>query len=162
MSSERPKIGKTPEIESRKEEEEIKPEFQSLDSISIEEAREGEPNYQTAREVAVDREEPFEKIEQKVREELIKENWWFQKYWREKGTPKEQISIKINGKEIDIYNWSKFIDDGQLKIIQDVLKKFSLISEGKTLKKIKYFLIDDVRGKKHYYTGEEMNGDALG
>lgn len=139
---------------------EKQPKFQGMDSVVIKEAKEGDPDYENATEISTEPEDSEERLKEKVREELIRKNWWFKEEWIKKGIPKEQILIKINGDEIDIYNWHEPIKDEQINTIKNVVKEFFLIDK-EALMKNRYILIDDER-KKHFLTGEEENGYGAG
>jgi len=90
------------------------------------------------------------------------EKWWLKvPYWKNKGKPKEQISLKIDGYLIDIYNWREGLTEEEIKTINSVLRLFLKIANGEAVKNSRYILIDDVQ-KINPYSGKEQNGERQG
>lgn len=63
--------------ELKGEDEEKQPIFQSLDSVVIKEAKEGDSDYENAIEISTEPGDSEERLKEKVKEELIRKNWWF-------------------------------------------------------------------------------------
>jgi hypothetical protein len=105
-----------------------------------------------------------EGTEKEVRDELIDEvkkyNWWLQNHWREKGSPTEQINIKVGKSTVSIYNFrEKGLKQDQISRIQDVLEKYQSIIDGQSLEVVDYILIDDEQ-KTNPNDGKPQNGRA--
>ena len=148
------------ETESQKEIERLEPkiEYQKITEILLEEVREDKPDFEKARKLYVEINEPKEKSEEKLRQELIRENWWFQPEWREKNIPKEQVEITIGDKKLNIYNFAEPLTIEHLEKLERVIKESSQIKNGELLDRVKYILINDARKKSPYVENEEQNG----
>ncbi|KKP43733.1 MAG: hypothetical protein UR31_C0001G0057 [Parcubacteria group bacterium GW2011_GWA2_33_14] len=135
----------------------INPEYQSAKDIGLTEVFKGEPGYGDAFEAVIFSSKTLQiDIEKFVREKLIQQNWWLQKYWQEKGLPKEQIDIKIGEHEISLYNFNEQLQRQHLEELKRAVELLSTV-EGEPLRRVKYILIDDKK-PINKNTGEEMRG----
>lgn len=136
------------------------PDYQNVEDIEIKELGTGESNAGVIR-IINDPEDLPEKIIEEVRKTLIETHWWLLPYWRNKGLPKEQVTITIGDHTVDIFNWNEqALTEEQVSEITAVLKTFSLIADGKALKDCRYILIHD-KQEMNPKSGEEMNGYGI-
>lgn len=136
----------------------IKIKYQSINDIALQEVKDGEEGFESAMPVICHTDDSMRKVENKLREQLIRDNWWLKTIWTQKGLPKEQISITINGYKVDVYNWNdERLSEEQIAQITGVLSKFAIIAGGIALKGVRYILIDNLKDK-NTKSGEEING----
>lgn len=134
------------------------PEFQDpllieLKEISNVEGKDSIPEI----EVKVNADTPISEVEKKVKDKLVKQNWWLQEYWSKKNVPKEQITIKIPDGNFEVFNFGESLKQRHFDELGNIVKIFSQINNGKFFESIKYVLIDDIQ-KPNPHTGEEMCG----
>ncbi|MDO8603100.1 MAG: hypothetical protein Q7O04_04565 [Candidatus Omnitrophota bacterium] len=140
----------------------IKIKYQSINDVVLQEVKEGEAGFELAMQVRYHAYDSMGKVENDLREQLIRNNWWLKAMWTQKGLPKEQISITINGHIIDAYNWNnERLSEEQISQIRDVLSKFAIIAGGIALKRVRYILIDNLR-EINPKSREEINGRGTG
>ena len=103
----------------------------------------------------------FEKKEEKkFSEKLIKENWRLQKKWKEKiekSEIQEQIIIQIGNTALEIYNFGNLLEKRHIQELEQVVKMFAHIQDGRVFQKVKYILIDNTQ-HRNIKTDEELNG----
>lgn len=157
-----PDNSETADEKIKKEIEKIEePEYQGIDDISFKKVQEDDPDFNKAREVVfrVDKSEEMvqKRVEESLRQDLIKENWWLKSEWAEKGIPKEQIEVEIEDRKIDIYNFGECLTDKHLEKLEKIIKEFSQIQDGESLNEARYILIDNIP-KTNPRTGEDYYG----
>lgn len=152
MNFERPPLDNGAESEQAP----VRPE--SVNDLPLIEVTDGEEGYEIARAVAEKPGETQGELEGRLREQLARENWWLQEYWRNKEI-QEQIAIKLGDTEVSIYNFGAILDAEQVHSIEKALLSFANLSQGEVFKKIHSILIDDIQ-KTNPRTGQDMNGYA--
>ena len=133
-------------------------EREPLEEIALEDISSSDEGNEGAIIVSVEEDASIEEIEDKVRKEIVARSWWLKEKWIEKGIPKEQITVEINGSRMELYNFSDRLEDRHIEDLTSVLEDFATIENGDiTREKVKYVLIDDER-LVNPQTGGEMNG----
>ena len=95
----------------KKKPEQNYPQFEKSEDIVLEEAKEGDTDYDSVMEVSVYKETSQEEIEKEVRKQLEAKNWWLEKYWQEKGVPKEQVDVKIGENLVTLFNFGEPLEE---------------------------------------------------
>ena len=132
--------------------------LQKLEDIDIISTAPGDTGHEQADTVSVEKNATDREIVTKVQENLAGENWWLRRYWQRKGPPKEQVTIVINARRVDIYNWmDEPLGRDQISAMAGIIERFSVIAGGKALEEAPYILIDNEQPANEM-TGEPQNG----
>lgn len=135
--------------------EKTEPQFQDINSLNFSEIQ-AEEN-EICDVVHVSKYLNKDEREEHICNKLKNKYWWFADKWIEKGLPKEQIKVKLDEIEIEIFNWYEDLSEKQIEEITNMLKLFYK-NCGEELKNTKYILINNQSGGKHEIIGDEMNG----
>ncbi|MFA4827140.1 MAG: hypothetical protein WC596_02705 [Candidatus Shapirobacteria bacterium] len=110
--------------------------------------------------------EPYtdEQIVDTIRQKKINASWFTSEYWRQKGTPQEQIEITVNNQPITIYNYNseKPLTDEHLKQAQNVFQEMTSRFP-QSVAQLRWILIDNVQEPSTYGDPENypLHGYAL-
>jgi RNase P/RNase MRP subunit p29 len=138
------------------------PDYQQFDDIQFTED-ESDPE---ALEVVVSPDLPDDELPGQVKASLenqLKNNcWWLRDSSREKGVPKEQVTIEISSEDgsvgkVEVYNFGESLTEQHTEQLQGVFATVAKIDGGEILNKVKYVIIekDDVPNE---LTGEPTSG----
>jgi len=92
----------------------------------------------------------------KLRAELSNRCWWLMPEWRDKGLPKEQLSVSSDRLKIEVFNFGTRLDDQE---VEDFKAMASIYSQLRGEMEYTTILISDARSKNDY-TGEALNGQG--
>jgi hypothetical protein len=82
-------------------------------------------------------------LEIAARDKFSEKCWWMNEYWKNKGLPKEQITIKVGEQPIELYNFGVDLTFEQALELQKIIGKLSAGKAKAKLSGLKYILIDD-------------------
>lgn len=108
-----------------------KNEIQKIDDLSFEEVS---PDTSDSIEVKTYKDDSEEIVLKKLKEKLIKENWWFQDEFKNEGFPKEQFIINGNQNEYSIYNFNENLSEEQKN---SIIKGISFLENSNEISSLK-------------------------
>ena len=104
--------------------------MQKIDDLSFEEVS---PNTPDSIEIEVYKDDSEEVILKKLKEKLVRENWWLQDEFEKEGMPKEQFLINGNN-EYSIYNFNENLSEEQKS---SLVKGISFLENSSEISSIK-------------------------
>jgi hypothetical protein len=129
-------------------ESKISKEETEVTGIPIQEVQPDDPDYKEALEVTLPsnvlrKEMSEQEVTHLVEEKIIHRTWWLQEAWKNKGIPKEQISIKLGQYSIEVYNDFEPLIEKHVEIMKNVFETFAEMTDDKIFDKVRYILIDN-------------------
>lgn len=135
--------------------------LQTIDDISFEVVNKDDSDFDTALTVINTNGEKTEKeLLDEAEKEAVRLNWWLQEYWQRKGIPREQISIRTDNLNIELYNYGQELNPHQLEDLERVIARLSKISIPNQGSKIRYITIDN-EDQMNDQNGENKRGYAF-
>jgi hypothetical protein len=95
-------------------------------------------------------------VADKLRAELLSRFWWLMSEWKDKGLPREQLSVSSDRLKIEVFNFGEVMDDQE---VEDFKSMVSIYSQLRGEMEYTTILISDIRSKNDY-TGEALNGQG--
>lgn len=124
-------LGSRSDIEKFKEFILSKNEIQKIDDLSFEEVS---SDTSDSIEIKVYKDDSEEIVLKKLKEKLVKENWWFQDEFKNEGFPKEQFIINGNQNEYSIYNFNENLSEEQKN---SIIKGISFLENSNEISSLK-------------------------
>lgn len=122
---------KTPQMNTQEK-------MQNIEDISFEEVPQGVSDVV---EIGVYKDDSEEIVLEKLKQKLVRENWWLQEEWKKEGLPKEQFIISAGNKEIELYNFNKNLEIQEISEIEGALNIYCNLDKSVDFDFPKYILL---------------------
>ncbi|OGM96319.1 MAG: hypothetical protein A3B86_04215 [Candidatus Yanofskybacteria bacterium RIFCSPHIGHO2_02_FULL_38_22b] len=148
-------------IENPQNNTEQLPQLQTIDDIEFELITEGDPDFDDAISVVnTNGKKTEQELLDDAKKEIIRRSWWLQDQWRAKGLPQEQVSIRAEGLDIELYNYGQQLSPAQLEDLKRVITTLSQVSISDQNSKIRYIAINN-KDELNDQNGEDKRGYAF-
>jgi hypothetical protein len=135
--------------------------LQTIEDVQFSLITEEDPDFETAITVNnYNGKKTPQELEKEAKNEIISTHWWLQEEWATKGAPKEQVSIKIDNLNIEMFNYGQELNPSQLEETKKILIKLSQASIPDQNSRVKYVAIND-KDEMNANNGENKRGYAF-
>jgi hypothetical protein len=132
---------------------------QTIEDLSFSRVEQGDPDFESAVRVSHTGNKNEDELLEEAKKETVRTNWSLQERWQQKGIPKEQFSIEVNGNTVELYNYGQELTPEQVAEINGLMSVIFQIPSERLSSRGKYIVINNENAFNDK-DGENMSGYA--